>query len=116
MCHLELIVCTKLKVRVFVYFVFCNKCVSFILNIVSTKWYHKKENRRTEFNAFNLYIISGAVILCFGIFYSANIVISLSFIIIYGNLLKYIHFDAFDIQEIKEWDSDYIPHYLNKSR
>ena len=98
MLHLRVIICTMLKVKVSVYFV--TSMFSFILNIVSTKPKHKNENRKIGFDAFYLREIkkSGAVFLYFDGFYFLilpdNIVIYLSLVIIYGNLLKYITLTA----------------------
>ena len=52
MFHLGLIVCAKLKVKVSVNFV--TSLISFILNIVSAKLYHKNENRHFDFDSFDL--------------------------------------------------------------
>ena len=71
-------------------------CFSFISNIVSTKPKHKNEIRKIDFDAFCLQKIKKerADFLNFDNFYSLtlpdNIVIYLSLVIIYGNLLKYI--------------------------
>ena len=52
MLHLRVIICAKLKVKVFVYFM--TSMFSFILNIVSTKPKQKMKNRKIDFDAFYL--------------------------------------------------------------
>ena len=57
MLHLGVIICTKLKVKISVYFV--TNIFSFILNIILTKPKHKTENRKIDFDAFYLREIKG---------------------------------------------------------
>ena len=85
MLQLGLIVCTKLKINV------SANSVTFQLNIVSTKLWHKNENRQIDFNAFDLQKIKrvGQSFLYFDNFYS--IVIYLSFVIIYDIMHVLIH-------------------------
>ena len=52
MLHLGVVICTKLKVKVSVYFI--TSMFIFILNIVSTKPKHKNKNRKIDFDAFYL--------------------------------------------------------------
>ena len=52
MLHLEVIIYTKLTVKVSVYFV--TSMFSFILNIVSKKPKHKNDNRKIDFDTFYL--------------------------------------------------------------
>ena len=65
-----------------------------------TKLYHININKKNDINAFGLQNIkkSGAVFLYFEIFYSLiladNIIIYLSFVLIYGNHLKYVALTA----------------------
>ena len=80
----------NLKLKIIVYFV--TSVYRSILNIVSTKLYHKNINKQKDRDAFDLQNKkSGAVFFYFDSIYSLiladNIVI---FVIIYGNLLKYI--------------------------
>ena len=94
MLHLGVIICAKMKVKVSVYFVI--NIFSFILNIVSTKAKHKNENRKIDFDALYLQEIKRVgqsfytVDNFCSLILSDNIVIYLSLVIIYGNLLKYI--------------------------
>ena len=83
----------KLKFKITVYFVTCVH--KSILNIASTKLWHKNINIKKDRDAFDLKIKkSGAVFLRFDSFYSLiladNIIIYLLFIIIYDDLLKYV--------------------------
>ena len=94
MFHLGVIICAKVKVKESVYFT--TSMFSFILNIVSPKPEHKNENRKIDFDAFFLQEIKrvGQSFYILTIFYYRilpnNIVIYVSLIIIYDNLLKYI--------------------------
>ena len=78
---------------------------SFTLNIVQTKLKHKHENRRIDFDAFDLQELKKNVadLLYFGIFYSLilpdNFDIYLSFVVTCGNHLKYIADTAQHLQQ-----------------
>ena len=80
MLYLGVIICAKLKVKIFVYFV--TSMFSFILNIVSIKLKHKNENRNIDIDAFYLQEIKrvGQSFLYCDNFYSLIYQITLSFI------------------------------------
>ena len=62
-------------------YIFCNKCFSFILNIVSIKLQHRNENRLIAFDAFKLQEIKRAVFLHFDKF---------NYLILAYNIVKFV--------------------------
>ena len=103
-------VCENLKFKITVYFVTCVH--RSILNIVSIKLYHESINKKKDRDAYYLQNINRVgqffyilTVFIYSFILAAIIVIYLSVVIIYGNLLKYIAVTA----QLLQWKLGIIP-------